>query len=396
MAAQDGRADASVNAELKTIFLTRAATEHWTQLARLLADRVRTQGLPFSVQVEGEPCPVGAKNTASSKQGSEATDSTYISTAQPSSAPHAEGAAAEGAGETAQGMAWLVSLGSNLSAELFERHRPQRVVVAHAGIPTQLASLDDVPPIFNVHHNSKATGETAIALMLGLQRRLIVADRACRVGDWTPKKTLAKPNSGCTSSAYNSTVVVLGYGAVGQYICKVLRALGSTVLAVRRSARSGGEHGEHADAVHPPADLAHLLPRAKTLIVATPLTAETQGLVGASMLGALPDYASVVNVGRAAVVDEDAIWKEASSGRLGFASDVWWEEGGLKAALAEGKPFFGSKHPFHTLDNVVMTPHYAGGVGLDGIEDARADAVIATILEAEAGTRKPCDLQLGY
>ena len=47
-------------------------------------------------------------------------------------------------------------------------------------------------------------------------------------------------------------------------------------------------------------------------------------------------------------------------------------------------------------DNVVMTPHFGGGVGLAGIEAERADAVFSTAVEALASSRRPCGLELGY
>ena len=109
----------------------------------------------------------------------------------------------------------------------------------------------------------------------------------------------------------------------------------------------------------------------------------------------LRDGAAVVNIGRPEIVDEDAVWAEVAAGRLGFAADVWWNESTMSGYVpTEG--FYGSRHPFHTRDNVVMTPHFGGGVGLAGIEDERADAVFSTVIEVLAGHRRPCDLELGY
>lgn len=105
----------------------------------------------------------------------------------------------------------------------------------------------------------------------------------------------------------------------------------------------------------------------------------------------------IVNVGRAAIVDEDALWSEVATGRLHFASDVWWREselGPMRAKLPA--EFYGSKYPFHTRDNVVVSPHFAGGIGLPGIEQERAEAVLETIATAATGARRPCDLAAGY
>ena len=128
-------------------------------------------------------------------------------------------------------------------------------------------------------------------------------------GDWGFRKD-ARDGAGCRSSAYRSTAIVLGYGAVGRYVAGVLAALGTRVIAVRRSAAPGGAAEGAAAEVHPPAALHALLPRATALIIAAPLTAETRGVVDAAALARLPDHASVVNIGRAEIVDEGAIWAE--------------------------------------------------------------------------------------
>ena len=67
---------------------------------------------------------------------------------------------------------------------------------------------------------------------------------------------------------------------------------------------------------------------AHAVVIAAPLTPETEGLLGAAELAACRDGCDIVNVGRAEIVDEHAMWREVSSGRLSYASDVWWREPG--------------------------------------------------------------------
>eukprot|EP00040_Diaphanoeca_grandis_P026197 m.146407 g.146407 ORF g.146407 m.146407 type:complete len:237 (+) comp30477_c2_seq1:299-1009(+) len=235
-------------------------------------------------------------------------------------------------------------------------------------------------------------------LLLALQRRLLIADAGCRRGDWSFRQTATLPSARCRASGYKSTAIIIGYGAVGKHIAGVLKALGTTVIAIRRTPDanpSGNSEGVSRTEIHPPSALASLLPRATALIIAAPLTKETRGLIGAAELAKLPDSASVINVGRAEIIDEDAMWTEVESNRLGFAADVWWAEATVSSWLPE-VDFFGSRHPFHTRDNVVLTPHYGGGVGLDGIEDARVDAMINILAGVETNTWCPCDLLQGY
>ena len=132
-------------------------------------------------------------------------------------------------------------------------------------------------------------------------------------------------------------------------------------------------------------------------MVTAPLTADTQGLLDTTMLARCRDGCNVVNIGRAEIVDEHAMWCEVSSGRLGFAADVWWHEPVPGAAAPrQPEPFYGSEYPFHELDNVVVTPHYGGAIGLDGIEEERADAVVQTAHAALFEGLRPVDLSLGY
>lgn len=232
-------------------------------------------------------------------------------------------------------------------------------------------------------------------LLLAMQRRLLDADVEVRRGEWGLRKTAGA--IGCRSTGYSSTAVVLGFGAVGKQIGKVLMALGTEVLAVRR--RGPGSIEEMDDvctSMHGPDELADLLPKASALILAAPLTPATASLISTELLMLLPDGATVVNVGRAEVVVEDAIWEEVDSGRLNYAADVWWNEGQLASKTRDGEKFYGSVHPFHKKDNVLITPHYGGAVGLPGIEEARVEAVLATIIGAADATVHPLDLSLGY
>ncbi|BBE23142.1 hypothetical protein MN0502_20250 [Arthrobacter sp. MN05-02] len=87
------------------------------------------------------------------------------------------------------------------------------------------------------------------------------------------------------------------------------------------------------------------------MIVITPLTDATRGLVGREVLAALPDGALVINVARGAVVDTEALTSEAVAGRLKAALDVVDPE-----PLPEG-------HPLWSAPGVIITPHVGGNTG---------------------------------
>ena len=110
-----------------------------------------------------------------------------------------------------------------------------------------------------------------------------------------------------------STAVIVGYGSIGRATGRLLEALGVTVQGVGRRAREG---------VHGMDELPELLSGADTVILLTPLTDATRGLVDAAFLGRMRDGALFVNAGRGASVDTPALLAELRSGRLRAVLDV--------------------------------------------------------------------------
>jgi phosphoglycerate dehydrogenase-like enzyme len=133
-------------------------------------------------------------------------------------------------------------------------------------------------------------------------------------------------------------VLVLGAGAIGTASAELVRAFGAWPTLVARSARPD---------VHPVAELPVLLGQHQVLVIAVPLTAETERLIDAAALAALPDGALVVNAGRGRIVDTAALVAEVKSGRLRAALDV---------TDPEPLPV---DHPLWTLPGVIISPHSA-------------------------------------
>jgi phosphoglycerate dehydrogenase-like enzyme len=141
------------------------------------------------------------------------------------------------------------------------------------------------------------------------------------------------------------TVVILGVGAIAECLAPKCAALGMRVLGLSHSPRSLPGFEEVRD-------LQQLLPTiavADFLVVLTPLTAATRGLVSREVLEALQPTASLINVARGAVVDEPALIELLKKGRIaGAALDVFNEE-----PLPAG-------HPLWDCPNVLISPHLAG------------------------------------
>lgn len=144
------------------------------------------------------------------------------------------------------------------------------------------------------------------------------------------------------------TVVVVGYGAIGSEIGRMARAFGTTVLGVRRTPDGSDPARVHADELHGPDALPSLLPRADFLVLAAPHTDETEAMIGAAELAALPAGAALVNVGRGSLIDEPALVAALESGHLGSA----W----LDVFATEPLPV---ESPLWTMPNVLVSPHSA-------------------------------------
>jgi len=253
-----------------------------------------------------------------------------------------------------------------------------------------LALLADYPHIavHNSHHPAASTAEMALALLLAAARRLVPADRNLRKGDWT-----LRDQADLTLVLEGKTLLVLGYGQIGQRVARACQALGMKVVALRLNVNAPVPPDITVE-LHPASDLRRVLPHAHVLLVALPLTTETRGLIGATELALLPRGAVLVNVGRGAIVDEEALYTALRDGALGAAGiDVWYTYPPNAEARAHTFP---SKYPFQDLDNVVLSPH-RGGMTVDSQQQGMA--TIAAMLNAAArGEPLPnrVDVAAGY
>jgi phosphoglycerate dehydrogenase-like enzyme len=179
------------------------------------------------------------------------------------------------------------------------------------------------------------TAELAVALALASQRGIDDAVRDMREGAWRPV---------LRSSLADRRVMVLGFGSIGAAVARRLRAFEAEVVPVARTAREDPEWGR----VHAVADVVGLLGDVDVVIVTLPLTDETERLVDARFLAALPDRALLVNVGRGRVVDTEALLAELTAGRLRAALDV-----------TDPEPL-PADHPLWHAPGLIVTPHVGG------------------------------------
>ncbi len=137
-----------------------------------------------------------------------------------------------------------------------------------------------------------------------------------------------------------STVLIVGMGSIGGRVAELLRVFGAEPVGVVSRARDG---------LHGIDELPELLPAADAVVLLTPLTEDTRGLIGAGELARMREGALLVNAARGAVLDTDALVAETASGRLRAVLDVTDPE-----PLPDG-------HPLWTAAGVLaITPHIGG------------------------------------
>jgi phosphoglycerate dehydrogenase-like enzyme len=182
--------------------------------------------------------------------------------------------------------------------------------------------------------------QSALLGLLALARhwpRLLASQRA---HEWSPLIA-----SGMPRDLQGQTAVIVGWGPVGQEIGRLLQAVGLNLIVVRRTAGAANPR----TTIVPASQLHQVLPRADWLVLACPLTPETQGMIGRDQLALLPDRCGLVNVARGEVVHEAALIDALRAGKLGGAAlDVFATE-----PLAADSPLW-------DLPNVIVTPHSAG------------------------------------
>jgi len=145
---------------------------------------------------------------------------------------------------------------------------------------------------------------------------------------------------------------IIGYGANGRKISKLMRAIGMKVYAINRS----GKTDAAVDFMGTVMDLRKVLQAADVVVVTTPLTRETRNLLGKKELEWMKPDAILINVGRGDVIDQQALYTHLRSNpdfRAGI--DTWWSE-------PTGQETFKLDYPFFDLPNIVGSPHVADHV----------------------------------
>ena len=244
--------------------------------------------------------------------------------------------------------------------------RPLRAIASTRGDPNNVdvpaATAAGIPVLHCPGRNADAVAEMAIALLFAVRRHVLGGDRDVRAGEMYRDGTIPYQRFRAWELA-GRTVGLVGLGAVGRALRWRLEGLGMEVIAF---------DPYNAEAK---SSLPELLDRADVVSMHAPVTAQTEGMIGAPEFAAMKPGALYLNTARAQLHDTDALVQSLAGGHLGGA--------GLDHFVGES---LAVDHPLVGMANVVLTPHI-GGATWD--TEARQTTMVADDLFELLGGGRP-------
>ncbi len=187
---------------------------------------------------------------------------------------------------------------------------------------------------------TETTADLAFALLLATARRVVEAEKTVRSGEWKSWTPMGMTGQ----DVYGATLGIIGMGRIGEGVCRRAGGFDMKVMYHNRTRRSL-EDVEYAE-------LDELLSKSDFVMILTPLTEETKGMIGKRELALMKDTACLVNVARGGIVDEEALYEALKS------RGIW--AAGLDVFEQEPLPL---NNKLLELDNLTVLPHI-GSAGI--------------------------------
>ena len=230
----------------------------------------------------------------------------------------------------------------------------------------------------NAYGHEAGIAEYIMGAMLALTRSFGSLDASLGRGRWDSQWAVGTPMPPPSPELAGKTLGILGLGHIGEALACRAAAFDMQVCAVRRQPQKEVPAG--FSFIGGPERLDEVLRQADYLAITLSLSPETRNLLDDRRLDLMKPSAYLINVARAEIVDEDALYRALSAGKLaGAALDVWY-----RYPTTPG-PTLPANQPFHELGNVIMTPHVSGWT--EGMLEARAKLIAGNIERTARGER---------
>lgn len=207
--------------------------------------------------------------------------------------------------------------------------------------------------------------EHLIAMILTMVKKIHLYRDSQRDEDWT--------DHGGVLSFCGLTVLVLGLGDIGRHAAQTMKALGNTVIGIRRNTNN---KPDYVDELHTMAELDDLLPQADIVVSSLPGGPQTEKLIGAHQFDLMKETAYFFNVGRGTLVDTDALVEAVQQKKIAGA--------GLDVIDPEPLP---KGHPAWKEPNLLITPHVSGGFHMPGTLEYIYNLIIENLKRFSKGEK---------
>lgn len=249
-----------------------------------------------------------------------------------------------------------VFIGNTFNMEMKEAADSLKLILL-PGAGYEKIEFDALPDgciVANAHEHEKAIAEWVIMAMIALDRKVIEAHRTLSNGSWEMSPLAGGP---LLSELEGRTLGILGLGRIGKKAAQLARAFDMRIVAATRTLPSGDELSKLGlDYVVPIYEVDKVLTDSDFLLLSLPLSDETDGIINESTLSRMKPTAFLINVSRAGLANEAALYNALRNGQIaGAALDVWYSE-------PKGPDDYpqAANLPFWELDNVIVSPHTSG------------------------------------
>jgi|GEM_PF-354848 len=205
----------------------------------------------------------------------------------------------------------------------------------------------------NSHDNAYPTAQHGVALLYALMSRVVTHHNWMADGKWRQ----ADEGGAVSIPVRGRKFGFLGYGHVNRYVHRFLSCHDAEFAVLKRDWKKPVGKMPTKVKKFRPSELHECLTYIDTLIIAVPDTPETHGIIGSKELKLLGKDGVLVNIARGKVIEEKALYNALKRKTIaGAAIDVWYDYRPEEDEKGRKYPY-DLKHPFHELDNIVLSPH---------------------------------------